>query len=47
MGANNVDAVALNDALKSIDITVEGYGEALKCHEGSNILRRMVRVIEY
>jgi ABC-type branched-subunit amino acid transport system substrate-binding protein len=47
VGADNVDAVALNDALKSIDITVEGYGEALKCHGGSNILHRMVRVIEY
>ena len=47
VGADNVDAVALNDALKSINMTVEGYGEALKCHQGSNILHRMVKVIEY
>jgi hypothetical protein len=47
VGAENVDAVALNNALKSIDIKVEGYGEDLKCHEGSNILHRMVKVIEY
>jgi len=47
VGAENVDAVALNNALKSIDKTVEGFGEALECHEGSNILHRMLRVVEY
>ncbi|MBL7119465.1 MAG: ABC transporter substrate-binding protein [Dehalococcoidia bacterium] len=47
VGPENVDSLALNNALKSIDITVEGYGEHLKCHEGSNILHRMLRVVEY
>ena len=47
VGAENVDAVALDNALKSIDKTVEGFGEAFTCHEGSNILHRMVRVVEY
>ena len=47
VGAENVDAVALNNALKNIDMTVEGFGEAFKCHEGSNILHRMLRVVEY
>ena len=47
VGPENVDSLALNNALKSIDMTVEGYGEHLKCHEGSNILHRMLRVVEY
>jgi len=47
VGPENVGPVALNDALKSIDKYVEGYGENLKCHEGSNILHRMLRVLEY
>jgi len=47
VGAENVDAAALNNALKSIEMTVEGYGEVWKCHEGSNILHRMLRVVEY
>jgi len=47
VGAENVDAEALNNALKSIDMTVQGYGEVWKCHEGSNILHRMLRVVEY
>jgi len=47
VGPENVDSLALNNALRSIDKYVEGYGENLKCHEGSNILHRMLRVVEY
>ena len=48
-GADEVDAGALNDAMASIDIdmTAEGFGESWKCHGGSNVLHRMVRIVQY
>jgi len=47
VGAENVDAAALNNALERIEMPVQGFGEVWKCHEGSNILHRMLRVVEY
>ncbi len=47
VGAVNVDSEALNNALQNLDVAAEGYGESLKFRGGSNILHRMVRVIEY
>ncbi len=47
VGPDNVDGPALNDAMKTIDLDVDGWGEAWQCHEGTNILHRQFRVIEY
>jgi len=47
VGPDNVDAAALYDAAQSIDMTLEGWGEPLKYHNGLNVLHRTLRVIEY
>ena len=47
VGAENVDSAAINDALKGIDMTVDGWGESWKFRDDSNILYRMFRAIQY
>ena len=44
--AENVDGAALNNALKNIDMTVGGYGEAIKYREGFDSFYPMVRIAE-
>ena len=47
VGPENVDSIALNNAMENIDLTLEGWGEPLKYHDGLNILHRPLRVIEF
>lgn len=48
VGAENVDAAALNDSLAATDIPkIDGWGEAFKFRDGSNVLYRMYRIIDF
>jgi len=50
VGVENVDSSAMRDALLKIDMTVPGYGEAWKFHQGTvgfNVLQRMFIMREY
>lgn len=47
VGAENIDSVALNDALKALELDVDGWGEKWEAHAGNNIMHRTFRIIEY
>jgi hypothetical protein len=50
VGAENVDSAAMNDAMRKLDMTFPGYGEAFQFGRGTigtNVMYRMIVIREY
>lgn len=47
VGPDGIDGAAMRDALEATNIELDGLGESIACHDGTHVLYRMCRMIEY